>query len=189
MGLEFGEQGQDHVNRSVKRMPFNSMRRRILQARGRGVAARVGFRQLHECEPRGAHRQYRDGERCRSRIVRRPSRRADPLIRLRLLNASNARIFGCPSKVTRLRWWRWMATARPIPGPRVVLGPGMRADIMLDCVGAPGSRHRIVDDFYQGRAYRLLDLLYSNEKPLQIGRGSFAPRRADAHARAGARTC
>jgi FtsP/CotA-like multicopper oxidase with cupredoxin domain len=94
--------------------------------------------------------------------------RAGERIRLRLINASNARIYG-------LRFESHDASLIAHDGhpvvPRkveqVVLGPAMRADVILDCAGAPGSRHRVIDDFYQRRAYRLLDLLYSDEKPLR----------------------
>lgn len=94
-------------------------------------------------------------------------------IRLRLINASTARIFrlsfeGHAPSVMALDGH----PVEPHTASRVVLGPGMRADLMLDCVAAPGSRHRIVDDFYRGRAYRLLDLVYSNKKAL---RETFAP--------------
>lgn len=43
----------------------------------------------------------------------------------------------------------------------------MRADLILDCGAAPGSRHRVTDNFYRQRAYRLLDLAYSGEAPVR----------------------
>jgi FtsP/CotA-like multicopper oxidase with cupredoxin domain len=99
--------------------------------------------------------------------------RAGERIRLRLVNAATARIFG-------LRFEGHEPRAIALDGQpvaphaieRVVLGPGMRADLLLDCAGAPGSRHRVIDDFYRQRAYRLLELTYSAEKPL---RTTFAP--------------
>jgi FtsP/CotA-like multicopper oxidase with cupredoxin domain len=71
-------------------------------------------------------------------------------IRLRVVNAATARI---------------MALAfeghRPVvialdgqpcdphePHGRLLLGPAMRADLILDMTGAPGSRHAVTDDFY-----------------------------------------
>jgi FtsP/CotA-like multicopper oxidase with cupredoxin domain len=61
---------------------------------------------------------------------------------------------------------------RPNWAERVVLAPGMRADLVLDCRASPGSRHRVVDSFYRSRAYELLQIVYSDEKPL---RAAFAP--------------
>ncbi len=99
--------------------------------------------------------------------------RAGERIRLRLINASNARIYGLNFEGHE----PWVIAldghaVAPHWHGRVVLGPGMRADVILDCTAAPGSRHRIVDDFYARRPYRLLDIAYAVEKPL---RGSFAP--------------
>ena len=99
--------------------------------------------------------------------------RAGERLRLRLINASNARIYGLsfenhdPSVIA--------LDGHPIApyrAPRVVLGPGMRADVILDCAGEPGSRHRVIDDFYRSRAYELCKLQYGGEAPV---RSSFAP--------------
>ncbi|MDW8468949.1 MAG: multicopper oxidase domain-containing protein [Burkholderiales bacterium] len=59
-------------------------------------------------------------------------------------------------------------------GGRIVLGPGMRADLLLDCTGEPGSSYRVVDDFYPREAYRLLDLRYA--KGGARGRARGAPK-------------
>jgi len=99
--------------------------------------------------------------------------RAGERIRLRLINASNARIYGLAFEghsplVIAL-------DGHPTPphaAERVVLGPGMRADLILDCIGSPGSAHRVVDGFYRQRAYELLKLQYGSEAPV---RASFAP--------------
>ncbi len=99
--------------------------------------------------------------------------RAGERIRLRLINASNARIYGLNFEGHEP--WVVALDGQPVAphwNGRVVLGPAMRADLILDCSGAPGSRHRIVDDFYARRAYRLLNIEYADEKPL---RESFAP--------------
>ncbi len=97
--------------------------------------------------------------------------RAGERIRLRLINASNARIYGLHFEGHAP--WLIAFDGQPV-GPRrlesesrVVLGPAQRADLILDCAGTPGSRHRVVDDFYARRAYRLLDLAYSNEESLR----------------------
>jgi len=105
--------------------------------------------------------------------------RAGERIRLRLVNASNARIYG-------LRFeghapWVIALDGHPVephPSEQVVLGPGMRADLILDCAAAPGTAHRVIDDFYARRAYELLKLAYSGEAPLR-GRFPDAPRLPD----------
>jgi FtsP/CotA-like multicopper oxidase with cupredoxin domain len=88
--------------------------------------------------------------------------RAGERVRLRLLNAANARIF-------RLRFEGHAPLVVALDGhpvephavpDGVVLGPGMRADLMLDAVGRPGTRHRVLDDWYRDAAFRLLDLSY-----------------------------
>jgi FtsP/CotA-like multicopper oxidase with cupredoxin domain len=99
--------------------------------------------------------------------------RAGERVRLRLVNASSARIYGLvfeghtPSVIALDGH-----PVAPHADGRVVLGPGMRADLMLDCAAQPGSRHRVVDGFYRQNAYELLKLSYSPEAPL---RGSFPP--------------
>ena len=92
--------------------------------------------------------------------------RAGERIRLRLVNASNARIYGLGFEGHEP--WVIAFDGQPLDpyrpaGGRVVLGPAQRADLVIDCGGAPGSRHRVVDDFYRQRAYRLLDLVYSSD--------------------------
>ena len=43
----------------------------------------------------------------------------------------------------------------------------MRADLIVDMAGSPGERFTINDTFYQGLAYRLLDLVYEPTPPLR----------------------
>src|SRR3546814_4729774 len=84
--------------------------------------------------------------------------RSGERIRLRLINAANARIFalefeGHAPVVIAL-------DGQPVEphapeGGRVVLGPAMRADLILDMTGAPSGRFQVVDNFYQGLGYRL----------------------------------
>lgn len=93
--------------------------------------------------------------------------RAGERIRLRLINAANARIFGLDFRghdpiIIAL-------DAQPVEphrpeGGRVVLGPSMRADVLLDASGEPGASYTVVDDFYRRRAYRLLDLRYAKDR-------------------------
>jgi FtsP/CotA-like multicopper oxidase with cupredoxin domain len=96
--------------------------------------------------------------------------RAGERIRLRLINASTARIYGLSFEGHEP--WVIALDAQPVAPhwfERVVLGPGMRADLILDCIAPPGSRHRVIDGFYRQRAYELLKLQYSDEKPLREG--------------------
>jgi FtsP/CotA-like multicopper oxidase with cupredoxin domain len=89
-------------------------------------------------------------------------------IRLRLINASNARIYGLHFEGHEP--WLIAFDGQPIevqPAGRVVLGPAQRADLILDCSGSAGSRHRVTDDFYERRAYRLFDIAYAKVKPLR----------------------
>ena len=101
--------------------------------------------------------------------------RAGERIRLRLVNASNARIYGLEFEGHEPRIIALDGHGvAPQWDARVVLGPGMRADLILDCAGEPGSTHRIIDRFYRQRAYELLKIQYGSDKPL---RQSFAPVR------------
>ena len=97
-------------------------------------------------------------------------------IRLRLVNASNARIYALTFEGHELRMIAFDGQpVTPRAATRVVLGPAQRADLIIDCVGKAGARYRVVDDFYPRRAYRLLDLAYSDEQPL---RKQFPPLRS-----------
>jgi FtsP/CotA-like multicopper oxidase with cupredoxin domain len=105
--------------------------------------------------------------------------RAGERIRLRLVNASNARIYGLEFEGHEPRIIALDGHGvAPQWDARVVLGPGMRADLILDCAREPGSTHRVIDRFYRQRAYELLKIQYGSDKPL---RQSFAsvPRLAD----------
>ena len=98
--------------------------------------------------------------------------RSGERIRLRLVNAAPSRIFGL-----EFREHRPLVIAldgQPIEphAPnrnRVVLGPAMRADLIIDMTGAPGSRAQIVDSFYEDLSYRLVDIAYTDEPPLRSG--------------------
>jgi len=103
--------------------------------------------------------------------------RAGERLRLRLINAANARIFaltfeGHDPRIVALDGQPVALDGQPVAphapaGGRVVLGPAMRADVVLDMAGDPGARFRVIDDFYPRRAYRLLDLAYGAEAPLR----------------------
>jgi FtsP/CotA-like multicopper oxidase with cupredoxin domain len=88
-------------------------------------------------------------------------------IRLRLINASNARIYGLRfegHEPALIAFDGQPVEPRTLGSEALVLGPAQRADILLDCRADPGSRHRVIDDFYARSAYRLLDLDYSEAR-------------------------
>ena len=94
--------------------------------------------------------------------------RAGERIRLRLINASNARIYGLrfeghEPKIIALDGH----PVAPHWDGAVVLGPGMRADLIVDCAAAAGTQHRVIDDFYRQRAYELLKIQYSTEPAIR----------------------
>lgn len=90
--------------------------------------------------------------------------RANERVRLRLINAANARIFGPdfaghkPAVIA--------IDGQPVephePNGLVVLGPAMRIDLILDMTGAPGARMAVDDKFYEGLGYRLTHIEYAN---------------------------
>ncbi len=50
---------------------------------------------------------------------------------------------------------------------RVVLGPAMRTDLVLDMSGEPGSSAAVIDSFYEGLSYKLVDVAYTAQSPLR----------------------
>jgi FtsP/CotA-like multicopper oxidase with cupredoxin domain len=95
--------------------------------------------------------------------------RAGERIRLRLINGANARIFSLAFEGHRP--WIIALDGQPVEphepaGGRVLLGPGMRADLVIDMLGTPGRRFAVKDTFYEGLEYRLLDLVYRDEPPV-----------------------
>jgi len=99
--------------------------------------------------------------------------RAGERIRLRLINAANARIFGLEFQDHRPQVIA--LDGQPVEphapeGNRVVLGPAMRVDLVIDMSGEPGAGFQVIDTFYKDLEYRLLDLVYADvplrEQPL-----------------------
>jgi FtsP/CotA-like multicopper oxidase with cupredoxin domain len=96
--------------------------------------------------------------------------RAGERLRLRVINVANARIFAL-----EFQDHRPVVIAldgQPVPphepaGGRVILGPAMRADLVFDMTGRPGERFPVIDPFYRGLEYRLLDLVYEDAPPLR----------------------
>ena len=92
--------------------------------------------------------------------------RAGERIRLRLMNAATARIFGLEFRGHRPHVIA--LDGQPVPSHepeagRIVLGPAQRVDLVLDLTGTPGTRTTVADTFYRGLEYRLLDLVYDAE--------------------------
>src|SRR3546814_19131747 len=53
------------------------------------------------------------------------------------------------------------------PNGRVVLGPAMRVDLMIEMFGGPGASHAVRDSFYPTSAYTLSEIVYGGEAPLR----------------------
>jgi FtsP/CotA-like multicopper oxidase with cupredoxin domain len=64
----------------------------------------------------------------------------------------------------------------PPKGGRVVLGPAMRADLIIDMDGKPGQTYRVIDDFYQDLAYKLVDFAYDPGKRTRNHPAETPPR-------------
>jgi FtsP/CotA-like multicopper oxidase with cupredoxin domain len=96
--------------------------------------------------------------------------RAGERIRLRLVNGALARVMAL-----RFEGHRPVIVAidgQPCDphgpeGGRLLLGPAMRVDVILDMQGEPGRRYRVVDDFYDGLAYWLTELAYDTSPPVR----------------------
>ncbi len=98
--------------------------------------------------------------------------RAGERIRLRLINTALARIMalnfeGHHPQVVAL-------DGQPVAAPfeleneKLLLGPAMRADLVIDMEGDPGRTYTVSDDFYGGKlAYTLVSLAYEQESPLR----------------------
>ena len=96
--------------------------------------------------------------------------RAGERIRLRLINAAAARVFALGFNGHRP--WIIALDGQPVEphepdAGRIVLGPAMRADLILDMSAQPGSRHVVQDDFYPRLAYELIKVAYTGEPPLR----------------------
>jgi len=96
--------------------------------------------------------------------------RSGERIRLRLINAAPARIFGLEFKEHRplivALDGQPIEPHAPEDG-RVVLGPAMRADLILDMTGKPGSTATVSDTFYQDLSYKLVAIAYAAEPPIR----------------------
>ena len=91
--------------------------------------------------------------------------RAGERIRLRLINAANARIFAL-----RFQGHRSLVIARdgqPVdpyePGGPIVIGPAQRFDLILDMTGKPGQRYSVIDVNYPQSPSRLTRIAYDEQ--------------------------
>jgi FtsP/CotA-like multicopper oxidase with cupredoxin domain len=92
--------------------------------------------------------------------------RSGERVRLRLINAASARIFGLTFSGHRpvvIAWDGQPVAPHEPADSRIVLAPAMRADLVLDMTGKPGERFQVIDSFYRRLEYRLLDLVYGGE--------------------------
>ena len=87
-------------------------------------------------------------------------------IRLRLINAANARIFGLEfagHEPIVIAYDGQPVDPHRLKQRRLDLGPAMRADLVIDMMGKPGERFTLTDSFYRRQAYKLVDLVYGSE--------------------------
>ncbi len=84
-------------------------------------------------------------------------------IRLRLINAANARIFSLDfaghEPIVIALDGQPVTPHAPDRG-LVTLGPAMRVDLIIDMKGSAGSRATVTDRFYRGLEFGLVDLVY-----------------------------
>ena len=95
--------------------------------------------------------------------------RSGERIRLRLVNAAAARIFVLrfEGHEPRVIAFDGHAVEPHVPfRGEVVLAPGMRADLVLDCLQAPGSRHAVADRGDPRGGFHLMTVAYSQSPPL-----------------------
>ena len=96
--------------------------------------------------------------------------RAGERVRLRLINVANARNFALDFAGHRPRIvaldGQPVAPHEP-SGGRIVLGPAMRADLIIDMEGRSGEKHTVTDRFYPRQEYRLIDIAYDAARPLR----------------------
>ena len=96
--------------------------------------------------------------------------RAGERLRLRLVNACQARVFGLAFEgEDPLVVARDGQPCRPhgLGSDRLWLGPGMRTDLMIDCAGLPGARHAVMDHRNPGHPAVLATLAYAETRPLR----------------------
>lgn len=99
--------------------------------------------------------------------------RSGERLRLRLINAANARVFGLRFGGTD--GWRVAVDGHPVvPEPLgdglVVVAPGGRVDLIIDMTGKPGETFEIVESYYQRYSFTLAEIVYSDVTPVRTKR-------------------
>ena len=85
-------------------------------------------------------------------------------LRLRLINAAPSRIFRLEFKghsPVVISYDGQPVEPHAPEGDRVVLGPAMRIDLLIDMTELPGMTSPILDSFYEGLPFKLVDLVYT----------------------------
>jgi FtsP/CotA-like multicopper oxidase with cupredoxin domain len=96
--------------------------------------------------------------------------RAGERVRLRIINAATARIMALRFEGHRpvvIAFDGQPCEPHEPAGGRLLLGPAMRADVILDMVSEPRRRYAVIDDFYGRSAYELVALAYDGSAPLR----------------------
>jgi FtsP/CotA-like multicopper oxidase with cupredoxin domain len=101
------------------------------------------------------------------RIPDRFAVQAGERLRLRLINAANARVFAL--EFADLTPRVIALDGHPLephlpPGGRVVLGPGMRADLLIDVAASAGTVMAVIDTFYARGRYKLVDMVVEGQR-------------------------
>jgi FtsP/CotA-like multicopper oxidase with cupredoxin domain len=105
--------------------------------------------------------------------------KAGERVRLRIVNAALARIVGLRfegHKPVIVSHDGQPCEPHQPEGGRVVLGPAMRADLILDMAGKPNQSYRVIDDFFHDLAYKLVDLTYDAGKPVRESSSEAPPK-------------
>ena len=105
--------------------------------------------------------------------------KAGERVRLRLVNAALARIVGLrfeDHKPVVVAHDGQPCDPHSPEGGLVVLGPAMRADIIIDMTGKRGQSYRVIDDFYNDLAYKFVDLAYDTGQPARAARSDAPPK-------------
>jgi FtsP/CotA-like multicopper oxidase with cupredoxin domain len=87
-------------------------------------------------------------------------------IRLRLINAAPSRIFRLEFKnhdPIVIAYDGQAVEPHPPDGGRVILGPAMRIDLLIDMMRSPGTTAPVIDSFYEGLTFKLVDFAYTAE--------------------------
>ena len=103
--------------------------------------------------------------------ARRLEVRAGERIRLRLLNAATARIFLIAFQDHDpyvISYDGQPVEPHGLPGGVLLLGPGMRTDLILDCTGKPGATFSVLDRRDKGA--ELARIAYAKKPPVRTAR-------------------